>query len=81
VKAIDVNRRQEPSSMGETADPTSPGVGGTVDKADPTADLRRVALAAYAAHLDKHARLPVAGASTPWGRAARIANLRRFNVR
>jgi hypothetical protein len=58
------------------ADPA--GTGGTAERSDATRDLLRVALAAYAAHLEKHARLRIPGASTPWGRSARIANLRRF---
>ena len=62
MKALDVNKRQEP------------------ERPD-SSDLLRVALAAYAAHLEKQARVRIPGATTPWGRSARIASLRRFDAR
>jgi hypothetical protein len=58
-----------------------PDGGGPIDKPEATPDLLRVALAAYAAHLDSHAHARAAAATTPWGRSARIANLRRFETR
>jgi hypothetical protein len=44
-------------------------------------DLLRVALAAWALHLAKRARVRIPSAPTPWGRSARMANLRQFNGR
>jgi hypothetical protein len=54
-----------------------PGVGGVAGRPD----LLRVALAAYAAHLEKRARVRIPRSSTPWGLSGRIANIRRLNTR
>ncbi len=69
--------------MGKTADEfrtVPPDAGGTAHRPD-SPELLRVALAAWAAHLAKRARVRVPGAATPWGRSARIANLRQFHGR
>jgi hypothetical protein len=84
VKEHRVNRRQETSATGATADESrtgAPDAGGTIDGADAAPDLLRVALAAWAAHVDQHSRGRIPGAATPWGRSARIAGLRRFDAR
>ena len=52
-----------------------PDAGGTIDRPD----LLRVALAAWAVHRAKRARVRIPGAATPWGRSARMANLRQFH--
>jgi hypothetical protein len=52
-----------------------PDAGRTIDRPD----LLRVALAAWAAHLAYRARVRIPGAMTPWGRSARMANLRQFH--
>jgi hypothetical protein len=73
--------------MAEEFRTTAPGIGDTMeksetfDRSDASLDLLRVALAAYAAHLDARARVRIPGAMTPWGRSARIANLRPFHTR
>ena len=50
-----------------------PGVGGVAGRPD----LLRVALAAYAAHLSKRARVRTPRASTAWGISARLAQVNR----
>ena len=54
-----------------------PGVGGLAGRPD----LLRVALAAYAAHLQQRARVRIPRSITPWGLSARIAQIGRLNTR
>ena len=54
-----------------------PGVGGVAGRPD----LLRVALAAYAAHLEKHARVRIPRGLTPWSLSARIAAIQRIGTR
>jgi len=54
-----------------------PGVGGLAGRPD----LLRVALAAYAAHLQKRARVRVPRGLTPWALAARIGSVQRIGTR
>ena len=54
-----------------------PGVGGVAGRPD----LLRVALAAYAAHLHKRARVRIPRQTTPWGISARIAQVQRLRTR
>ena len=54
-----------------------PGVGGLAGRPD----LLRVALAAYATHLQQRARVRTARGITPWGLSARIAQIRRMSTR
>ena len=54
-----------------------PGVGGPAGRPD----LVRVALAAYAAHLEKRARVRIPRGLTPWSLAARIGSVLRLQTR
>ena len=54
-----------------------PGVGGLAGRPD----LLRVALAAYAAHLQKRARVRIPRGTTTWGISARIAQVQRLQTR
>ncbi|HEY2773715.1 MAG TPA: hypothetical protein VGK20_06660 [Candidatus Binatia bacterium] len=54
-----------------------PGVGGLGGRPD----LLRVALAAYAAHMQQRARVRIPRAQTPWGLSARIASIQRMGTR
>lgn len=54
-----------------------PGVGGLAGRPD----LLRVALAAYAAHLQKRARVRIPRETTAWGLSARIAQVQRLQTR
>lgn len=79
-----MDRRPGPSNVRERADEVRTATAGNGDVAgepDSRAELLRVALAAYAAHLAERARVRMAGASTAWGRSARIANLRGHQPR
>jgi hypothetical protein len=75
MKTRGVKARQEPSAMTDQARTVPAEASGTIE----TFDLLRVALAAYAAHLAKRGGVLIPGAATPWGRSARIANLRQFH--
>jgi hypothetical protein len=55
----------------------APGAGGPAARPD----LLRVALAAYAAHLQQRARVTIPRAMTPWGLSARIAQVQRLQSR
>jgi hypothetical protein len=54
-----------------------PGVGGVAGRPD----LLRVALAAYAAHLQKRARVRIPRGLTAWSLSARAASVQRLNTR
>lgn len=54
-----------------------PGVGGLSGRPD----LLRVALAAYAAHLQQRARVRIPRGTTSWGLSARLTQIRRLNTR
>jgi hypothetical protein len=54
-----------------------PGVGGVAGRPD----LLRVALAAYAAHLQKRARVRIPRGLTAWSLSARLASVQRLRTR
>jgi hypothetical protein len=54
-----------------------PGVGGVSGRPD----LLRVALAAYAAHLQKRARVRIPRGLTPWSLSARLTAVQRLGSR
>jgi hypothetical protein len=54
-----------------------PGVGGLAGRPD----LLRVALAAYAAHLQQRARVRIPRGMTPWALSARLSSVQRLQTR
>lgn len=54
-----------------------PGVGGLAGRPD----LLRVAMAAYAAHLQQRARVRIPKQMTPWALSARLGNVQRLQTR